>query len=228
MKPVVLLVALGLAAAGAAAPTYSVSPSQGDHDFLFSFRQSAQMVFGPPQDNALSAWQTLPFPWKFFGEDVKGYFISDNGFITFDQRAKTSPAANTTLPDPKAPPNSIFAFWTDLRMDAGHGQWVGSVYTATMGTAPNRVHLIYWMSPVPAADTFEAAAVNFALALYENGEFETIYTSARKGSPVKGTIGAVNADGKTAILAAGPAYDFPNVTFGNDDDQGFRFKPVNK
>jgi hypothetical protein len=225
-KTLGLLLLATTVAGGAAGPTYDVTPTRGDHDFLFSFRQSAQLVFSPPQDNALSTWQTLPFAWKFFGQDVKGYFVSDNGYITFDRDAKTSSPANTSLTDPATPRNSIFALWTDLRMDAGHGPWAGSVYAATMGTAPNRVHLLYWMNLTPAADSFEAAGLLFALALYENGEFEVIYTSGRKATPVKATVGALSADGKTAAPAAGPAFDFPAVAFGGDDDEGFRFKPV--
>jgi hypothetical protein len=211
--------------AGLHAQTYDCVRSVGDHDFLFSFRQSAQQAFSPPKDNELSTWQALPFPWKFFGKDVSGYAISDNGYITFDREARTSVAANTTLPDAAAPRNCIFAFWTDLRMEAGHGQWANSVWTATIGQAPNRVHLIYWMSVVPAPDSFANAGYNFALAVYENGEFEVIFTSGRKATPVKATVGALNADGKQAVLAAGPAFDFPSVGYGGDDDINYRFKP---
>jgi hypothetical protein len=208
--------------------TYQVTPVVGDHDFMFSFRQNAKLVFGPPQDNALSAWQELPFPLKFFGQPVTGFYVSDNGFITFDKTAKASPAANTTLPNAAAPRNSIFALWTDLRMETGATQWVGTVYTATMGASPNRVHLIYWMGVVPAADTFATSSFNFSLALYENGEFEVIYSSGRKATPIKATVGVLNADGQLGVLAAGPAMDYPAVGFGGDDDQGFKFKPITK
>jgi hypothetical protein len=225
---VVAAALIGPAWAPQATTTYDVSPTRGDHQFMFSFRQSAQVAFAPPQDNTLSTWQTLPFPWKFFGQDVTGYFISDNGFITFDNAAKASPAANTSLPNATAPKNSIFALWTDLRMEDGHGPWVGTVYTATMGTAPNRLHVIYWMSLIPAGGAFQTSAFNVALALSENGEIEVIYTSGRKGTPIKATVGLSNADGQTAVLAAGPAMDFPPVGYGGDDDQGFRFKPVVK
>ncbi len=214
-----------LSAAGLYGQTYEFARSVGDHDFLFSFRQSAQQAFSPPKDNELSAWQALPFPWKFFGKDVSGYFISDNGYITFDREARTSVAANTTLPAAAAPCNSIFAFWTDLRMEAGHAQWANTVWTATMGMAPNRIHLIYWMSVVPAPDTFANAGFNFALALYESGEFEVIFTSGRKASAVKATVGVLSADGKQAVLAAGPDFDFPGVGYCGDDDIDFRFKP---
>jgi hypothetical protein len=222
------IVAALAAGAGVSAPTYEVVKSVGDHDFMFSFRQSAQAVFAAPQDNTLSAWQKIPFAWKFFGRDVAGYFVSDNGYITFDADAKTSVAAPAALPSASAPKHSIFAFWTDLRLESGRGAWTNSVYAATMGQAPNRVHVIYWLSLVPAGGAFESSAFSFALALHENGEFEVIFTSGRKGVPVKATIGATNADGQTAVMAEGPAFDYPAVGFGGDDDVSYRFKPIDR
>jgi hypothetical protein len=205
-------------------PTYGVTRWVGDHGFLFDFRGAATQVLNPPADNVLSARQKLPFPWKFFGEAVDGYFVSDNGYITFDPAAKVSVAASTALPSATAPRNSVFAFWTDLKMEAGHGQWANTVWAATLGRAPDRVHVIYWMSVVPAADTFATAGYNFALALYENGEFEVIFTSGRKATPVKATVGALSADGKVAAIAEGPAFDFPSVGYGGDDDVNYKFK----
>lgn len=222
--------AFGLVAflAVTAADTYSVTRTVGDHDFMFEFRSASTAVLNPPADNVLSTWQKLPFPWKFFGQSVEGYFISDNGYITFDRNAKASVAASTALTNAAAPPNSIFAFWTDLKMEAGHGQWANTVWTATLGSAPNRVHVIYWLSVVPAADSFADAGFNFALSLYENGEFESIFTSGRKGTPVKALIGALSADGKTQVVAEGPGFDFPAVGYGGDDDVNYKFKPVVK
>lgn len=225
MRPFLAILSLALGSS-ALAPTYTVTRSVGDHDFLFEFRSAATAAFLPPQDNALSTWQKLPFAWKFFGQPVDGYFISDNGYITFDREAKASIAAASALPSASAPRHSIFAFWTDLRMEPGHGQWANTVWTATLGAAPSRVHVIYWMSVVPAADTFSTAGFNFALALHENGEFESIFASGRKATVVKATIGASNADGKVAVMAEGPAFDFPAVGFGGADDVSYKFKPT--
>ena len=158
MRLGLLLIAAIVVQTAAPASTYTVSKWTGDHDFLFEFRGAAAPVLVPPGDNVLSPRQKLPFPWKFFGAPVDGYFVSDNGYITFDPDAKASVALSTGLPNAAAPRNSIFTFWTDFRMEAGHGQWVGHVYTATLGAAPNRVHAICWMGPVPAADTFETSS----------------------------------------------------------------------
>ena len=50
-------------------------------------------------------------------------------------------------------------------------------------------------------DDFATSSYNFLLTLYENGEFEAIFASGRKGAPLKATVGALAADGKTAVLA---------------------------
>ena len=117
MRLAALLLIIAAAGFQAATPasTYAVTKWTGDHDFLFEFRTAAQPVMTPPGDNILSARQKLPFPWKFFGQPVDGYFVSDNGYITFDANAKTSVPLSTTLPDAAAPPNSIFAFWRRFR-----------------------------------------------------------------------------------------------------------------
>ena len=67
------------------------------------------------------------------------------------------------------------------------------------------------------------AGCHFALALYENGEFEVIFTSGRKANPVKATVGAISADGSQAELAAGPGFDSPDVGYGGADDISYRF-----
>jgi hypothetical protein len=94
-------------------------------------------------DNILSARQRLPVAWKFFGQPVDGYFVSGNGYITSEADAKTSVAVSTALPDQAAPRNSIFAFWTDFRMEAGHGRKAKPV-KATIGalSADGRIAVV--------------------------------------------------------------------------------------
>jgi hypothetical protein len=224
LAPAVLL--LFTLSSAPAATTYKVTRWTGDHDFLNSFRGSSHLVFGPGQNDTLSDWQTLPFSWQFFGQDVEGYFVSDNGYITFDRQARGSIPTNTVIPHDGAPANSIFAFWSDLRLDMQKSQWDNRVWTATLGTAPRRVHLIYWLSV--AAERDPEGRYYFALALYENGSFEVIMTSAVRGATIRGTVGALSADGTTAVTAAGPGFDYPNVGFGGDDDVNFLFRPVER
>jgi hypothetical protein len=81
---------------------------------------------------------------------------------------------------------------------------------------------------MPPGATFQATAFSFAIALYEGGDFEVIFTSGRKGQAVKATIGASDADGRAAVMAEGPAFDFPPVSFGGADDLSYRFTPTRR
>jgi hypothetical protein len=234
----VLLLALGSSGPGAqrqeapdakAAPAaqapYRVTRVVGDHPFLFEFRSSATAVFPPPADEALSSWQPLPFAWKYFGQPVDGYFVSDNGYVTFDRSAKASDPVPRALPDPVAPRAAILAFWTDMRLEAGHGPWVGHVYSATLGAAPDRIHAIYWMGPIARGEAFARSSYNFLIALSESGEFEVIFASGRRGAPVKALVGATGPDG-LAVTAEPFGFDYPTVGFGGADDVTYRFTPA--
>jgi len=206
--------------------TYEVTRETGEHDFLLEFRRASHLVFGPEQNDTLSDWQPLPFPWTFFDRSVEGYFVSDNGYITFDRQARGSIPTDTALPSAGAPRHSIFAFWTDLTLAEAQAQWDHRVWTATLGSAPDRVHVIYWLSVGAMRDP--QGRYNFALALHENGSFEVILTSVVRGSTIRGTIGALSADGRTAVTAAGPRVEFPAVGFGGSDDVAYHFRPVER
>ena len=219
----IVLVGTAIMAAQSAA-SYEVTKATGDHDFLFSFRQAAEPALTAPRDNALSEWRPLPFPWKFFGADVAGYFVSDNGYLTFDRGATASVAKPVALTDAAAPKNSIFAYWTDLKFDAGQNQWTNSVWSATLGAAPARVHVVYWMSVAPAGAAPGSAALSFLVAIHESGDFEVVYTTARKAMPLAAVVGATSVDGTRRVTAAGPEFDFPTVGFGGEDDVAFKFK----
>jgi hypothetical protein len=80
------------------------------------------------------------------------------------------------------------------------------------------------MGAVPASASFGPTnTLGFAIALYESGNFEVIFTSGRKDAALKATVGATSHDGKVAVLAAGPDFDYPAVGFGGDDDVNYRF-----
>ena len=104
----VLAVVIALQTPAQVSP-YTVTKWTGDHAFLFEFRGAATAVLTPPGDNVLSARHKLPFAWKFFGQAVDGYFVSDNGYITFDPAATKSVGVSTGQPHASAPANSIFA-----------------------------------------------------------------------------------------------------------------------
>ena len=81
----------------------------------------------------------FPFPVYLYGQSYTNAEASSNGNLQFTS-ADTS-WTNECLPTSVAPIQAaFFPYWDDLRTDgAGEG-----VYTATTGSAPNRVFYVEW------------------------------------------------------------------------------------
>ncbi len=208
---------------------YTTSVSTGLRQFVFELRPNARLAYPPPKDDVLSDWQTIPFPWKFYGKDVTGFYISDNGYITFDNAATVSVPANTTLPLATAPRNAIFAFWEDLHTEAGFSQWSNEVRVLEWGTAPNRVLLIMWAGVVPPGVTFSSSnTLAFGIALFEGGDFDVIFVGGRSTVRMNATVGAQNADGTAGVMLDGsPTFGYPAVTADPNDDISYAFSYSN-
>jgi len=189
--------------------------------------------------NGLSAWQTLPFTWSFYGQPVTGFYASSNGYITFDQSATTNLSANTSLPDTNSdsvPRNAIFAFWAPLTFTSYTpvtGQiWTstnGGIYSWTIGSPGNRVFYVSWF----ASNVHSSGSGNiiyFTLALFETGGFQVDFNVQDNGAGTfKATVGCQNATGTKGDMVSGsPNFNYPSVYFSNGydnpaDDQIYRF-----
>lgn len=178
--------------------------------------------------DTLSAWQTLPFTWDFYGQAVTGFYISDNGYITFDPAAKGSQPSNLSLPDTNAPRNAIFAMWDELNVfrTASTGDYL--IHTWSYGTVPNRVFVIHWFnvhheSKLADADT----RFFFAIRLFESGpkRFDIvhdmkIYTTVTSTA----TVGMQDLTGTKGMMIPGsPAYNFPSLGSAQTDDAVYEF-----
>lgn len=167
----------------------------------------------------LSDWQTLPFPFEFYGVPVNGYVASKNGFISFNEAAANSGASqNTALPTADGPNNAIYAFWDALNLESDGSD----VSSWTYGVAPNRVHLIRWFSLLPENTD---RALFFAIRLYECGDFDIVHGAGGSVSPLTGTAGCENATGSSATMIEGsPTLDFPDTgAFDFLDDVVYTF-----
>jgi hypothetical protein len=65
----------------------------------------------------------LPFPFPFFGQQKFRALISTNGYLTFSGE-HSNYGDSSTLPNPAAPNDAIYPFWTDLDMTDG-----GQIFT---------------------------------------------------------------------------------------------------
>jgi hypothetical protein len=85
----------------------------------------------------------MPFPFRFYGEPVTQFWVSDNGYVGFSEAPPNALVASgdpDTLGDPQGsfPVRGVLPFWDNLR--AGPK----GVCLAVTGEAPDRVLHITW------------------------------------------------------------------------------------
>ena len=170
---------------------------------------TAATLIAAPNNDVLSASQTIPFSWSFYGQSVSTYKASDNGYITFDATATKSLPISVSLPDTNralAPRNAIFAFWTDLNLQSANASIPPSVISWTYGASPNRVHVIEWAFAAKAGTAIgNSNFCTFSIRLYEAGGFDIVHT-VDNVSLNNAVIGVQNAAGTLADMVNGSPY----------------------
>ncbi|MEW9533843.1 S8 family serine peptidase [Microbispora sp. NPDC049125] len=135
---------------------------------------------------------TLPFAFPFYGSSYTTGSIATNGFMSFGANHYGF-ASNEALPTGDDPNAGIYPYWDDLAIWDGSG-----VYTATVGTAPNRTFVVEWRN-VQFYNTDEH--FSFEALLGEDGSigyrYRGIDTAHEAGTGA--TVGIENADGTTAL-----------------------------
>lgn len=124
-----------------------------------------------------SATVTLPFAFSLYGVPFTTASISSNGFLRLGSGVATA-FTNAGIPNAADPNNMIAAWWDDLNPALG-----GSVWSRTVGTAPNRQFVASWngVPHVAAATT----GVSFQIVLDEaTGDVTMQYLDTRTGSTV--------------------------------------------
>ncbi|PCH95183.1 MAG: hypothetical protein COB85_04780 [Bacteroidetes bacterium] len=174
----------------------------------------------------MSGWNALPFSWMFYGVSVGGYYVSDNGYISFDSTA--SKALNDTPPTVAGPNNAIYAFWDEI--DIKEGLYAtDKIVSWTYGKSPNQVHVVQWHS-VTATDTMVASTssptfIYAAIRIYECGDFDIIHPYGNS-TGWTATVGCENFDGTMAtVTIESPTQDYSSLANSSDpsNDVVYRF-----
>ena len=137
----------------------------------------------------------LPFPFTFYGIAYATTNITTNGLVSFTDA--TGAFANAANPSAAAPNTAIYAYWDDLYVDNP----TSAVYTATLGSAPNRQFVVEWRNLRYFGDA--ARRVSFEVILNENGDINTVYKDIAAGDGLEmgnsATVGIENLDGTIAL-----------------------------
>ncbi|MFA6571820.1 MAG: Omp28-related outer membrane protein, partial [Bacteroidota bacterium] len=212
-------------------PSYFVIQKTGTESSYNIFSKE-NVVLPKGSTETLSATFTIPFAWRFFGESVTSYRVSDNGYVTFDVAATTSDSNNVVLPDVNAPKNTIFALWDNLELkgNPSNPNIPVEVRNFNYGSAPNRVHVIQWYMASRVGVPLTQSTMFFAVRIFEAGDFDIVFNYCKPMDTVvvNATIGVQNADGTNAIMVDGsPNLPFPNYleeSTTNITDKVFFFK----
>ncbi|MBI1305625.1 MAG: T9SS type A sorting domain-containing protein [Bacteroidetes bacterium] len=194
--------------------------------YIYGDYASGKVVMSKPSsgvsNDVYSAKQTIPFSFKFYGQEVTEYLVSDNGYITFNTSATNSTGQKMALPAGGDPNNAIYAFWNDFEMKAApNASFPVNVYSYTKGTSPNRMHVIQWFGISNQGTSIAANSdvFAFALVLHEQDGMFDVVNGPFGSSSIKGTIGAENADGSVGYSISGsPNFSFP-VASGSTPDK---------
>lgn len=146
----------------------------------------------------------IPFDFYFYDSAYRDYKVSDNGYLTFDMSASQSLLPNSVLPE-----NSIMGFWNDFKLQQlpYPNEGIGvEVFSFTLGTAPNRRHVIQFFGLTLKSDLLDKPVTNasiyaFAIILHEGkeGRFDIVF-SPYGDKTQKGGIGCCNYDGSKSKL----------------------------
>lgn len=164
-------------------------------------------------DDEVSSALPLGFTFNFFGVDYTEFYISSNGFITFDSDADDGCCDGQDLPNTDSPNNLIAFAWTDLNPENG-----GTIKYVTLGTTPNRVCVID-ISDLPYYNG--GGTVNTQIKLFETTNTIEIHSTDIPTTFDIKTMGVENEDGTLAY-----AVDGRNSTNWGATNDFVKFTPV--
>lgn len=163
------------------------------------------------QSSMLSAAQSLPFAWEFFGLQVTQFKVSTSGYLTFNTGQTTDVMGNTTLPSATAPKLAIFPFWDSTKVQTVTGSSLPSgVRSWISGTTPNRVLHIQWQTVQALTAGTDINAAMYAVLINENGTFDIVQDFGL--GTFTASMGVNNLDGTAGTMVEGS----PTMNYGGN------------
>ncbi|GII92159.1 carboxypeptidase regulatory-like domain-containing protein [Sinosporangium siamense] len=149
----------------------------------------------------------LPFAFPFYGESHREIFITKDGYLTLDRTSRSN--TNYPLPSYLSQVGAIYPFWEAGTSPDFSNPWL---YTATLGTAPNRTFVLEWRNVAPMRDP--ESRLSYSVLLGEDGTIGFRYRGI-SNDLTAGSSATVGIEGKRdkaeALLFS---YDRPVLTDG--------------
>ncbi len=144
-----------------------------------------------PLDEGKAGPFPIGFNFKFYGEPQTAFYVSSNGFISFDDITEDT-YTNDAIPAPGMPDNIISPFWDDL-----DGSSQGTVYYQQ--TADKLIIQFTNWQRYPAA-----GSLTYQVVLQSNSKIYFYYNNMA-GTLNSSTVGIENMDGSDGLQVASNA-----------------------
>lgn len=169
-------------------------------------------------DDAVSVALPIGFSFDFWGISYTNFYISSNGFITFNSGNDDGCCAGQNLPSTSSPNNLIAFAWEDL--DPGNGGQPNNnlIRYQTIGTAPNRTLIVEFLNVEHISIGNHVTA---QVHLLESSNCIEIHTTSQPHSSGTHTMGIENARGNSAVTVSGR-----NATSWTAANEGIVFCPI--
>lgn len=200
-----------LAGVGTHVITYTLGGYAIDTSITFSPVAGTGTAVTMFDDDVQGAF-AIGFSFDFFGNSYSNFYISSNGFITFNNDFNSGCCSGDELPETFTPNNVIAFAWEDL-----YPPGAGTIEYFTAGTAPNR-QLIVNFNGIPWCCN-STPRVTSQLILYETTNVIEIHATSIEADGDM-TMGIENSNGTVAHVVPGR-----NSTDWNIANQGIRFTP---
>ncbi len=149
-------------------------------------------------DDSVSTELPIGFDFNFFGETYSNFYISSNGFLTFNNNSLSGCCTGQRIPNNGVPNNLIAFGWADLNPTS-----TNYMSYATIGTAPNRVLIVSANNVVSFSGI---GRVDAQVKLFENSNIIEMHST--NVSLRDATQGIENATGTEAFFVEGRRSSF--------------------
>lgn len=161
-------------------------------------------------DDQVSAALPIGFSFTFYGNAYTNFYISSNGFITFNASSPSGCCSGQLLPNSTTPNNVIAIAWADFYPPGN-----GSINYYTTGTAPNRKLIVNYTN-IPRC-CGSVGDLTGQIVLYEGTNWIDIFLT-NLGATGTTTLGIENATGTLATAVSGR-----NAATWGASNEGWRF-----
>jgi hypothetical protein len=172
-------------------------------------------------DDAMSAAQTIPFSFNYYGTSYTTVFACTNGFIQLGTSSGTTTSYGQTIPSAANPNTIIAGVWNDLNVTGG-----GAVRSYTTGVVGSRIFTVHY-SNVPFFGGVGTTLADFYIQLFEGSNTIEVHVGEVTGTSTTSATKTLGIENSTGTVGTSPAgRNLAAWTVPSTAKEAWRFTPT--